>query len=116
TLKDMKKIMPLLRQFREDYYTADRMTLLLTSSHDLDILERFARSYFSSVPKAKKPIPKLKFEPRYTKEYLHTKASLESLQGNNILAINFLWNENKTLEIQQAIAYILLLMGTDSEG
>ena len=39
-----------LRQFWQQNYTADRMTLVLQSKHELDQLEEWAKSIFLSIP------------------------------------------------------------------
>lgn len=39
-----------LRRFWQQYYTADRMTVVLQSKHDLDQMEEWAASVFQDIP------------------------------------------------------------------
>ena len=115
TLSNIEKVLPALRAFHQQHYKADKMTLVLKSNHRLQDLECFAARYFSPLAKSIQQIPKTLRKPRFLPGALGITVHIESIQKNNVFLLQFIIFEKGTIELEQAMAYILFLLNDSSE-
>lgn len=116
TLQNLEQVLPELRQFYDEYYKANNITLILQSQYSLDEQERIARSYFSSMPKSETDIKKYPKIPRYLSNAFLTKGTLQSIQHGNLFSMSFISSLKQTLENEAALMYIVSLLANPSTG
>ncbi len=110
TLKEteMLSILQEIKSFYQKYYTADKMTLILESTHSLSELESIAKEYFGKILKSPIPQSKLVKELMFTKAQLGLALHLESIQKNRSMDLDFILQHKRSQELNAALTYNLL--------
>lgn len=116
-----KDIVPRLKKFYKEYYSANRMRLCIYGKNSLDDLEKFARNYFSLVEDRDIPLVKVKDYPfEETKSKKNDKLSklikMVPIKKSNVL--EFIWYvpskyQNTDFKPVDTLCHIL---GHESEG
>lgn len=114
-VEELDQIMIALKRFYQDYYTPDRMRLVLVSNLHLFELEALARLHFSDIPCPQKKIPKQILPPRFTEKEMGAITTIESIQEHNEYTVTFVIPIPKTDELVRALSYISYLLGSSSE-
>ena len=115
TLSDEKgSIWEDMKQFYEEQYSSDKMTVALISSQSLDELSVLAKTMFSAVPKrdtqAKPVVPAL------LPEHLGKMVYLQSLKNTRTLVLQFPAPSLRGHFGQQVDSLLLNLLGHEEEG
>ena len=95
-----------LRLFWQEYYTSDRMTVVLQSKHTLDELEEWAASAFQEIPSSGSSSPAMSFKEcgiPFDRQYFNRMVKVvpvkdikqvsvfESFEKYFPLSVNFIW-------------------------
>ncbi|WP_420590231.1 insulinase family protein [Bacterioplanoides sp.] len=117
TLSDREdsKIRDELLKFYDEYYSSDRMTLVLAGNYSLDQLEQWAVSHFSDIPKRDTQPVKSK-APLFTEGQLPLDMNIEPVKEIRRLQFTFPLPPSKHLYQFKPIQVISNLLGHEGEG
>ncbi len=115
-LEKMTEIAVLLRKFWEEYYTADRMTLLITSPKSLDIQVGMVKKHFDSIRKSKTPKLNSTPMPRFSQKNLQKQITIEKIKNSYLLWLKFIFTEDFSIESIQALNFIEYLLKSKASG
>ena len=106
---DTNKVRDDLIEFYNNYYSADRMSLTLVSSHELSLLKEWANKYFSSIPK-KKVLDVANTELVFTKEQTSVDIKIKPLGDYKELSFLFPIPSQRDNYLYKPAAYIAFLL------
>ncbi len=116
TLKEARKLIPKLKAFHQQYYVGNRMILILQSKLALDKLEALAVNYFSSIPKSSHPVNDPPLPIQYHKDSLGLMLQIESVEAEDYLAICFVIDQKRSIEVSHALSYISDMLNHPGQG
>ena len=108
-----------VRLFWQQHYTADRMTLVLQSKHELDTLEQWAASIFQSIP-GRNPTGRPDMEQQYGSPFdtPNFNRILRVVPVKNVNQVCLSWALPSKLQHYRIkpLAYLSWLIGHEGKG
>ncbi len=99
----------------EEYYSADRMTLVLAADLPLKELKALATTHFSSVPK-RDAQPQENKEPLFLADQLPLDMNIEPVKEIRRLKFSFPLPESRTNYMHKPVQFLSHLLGHEGEG
>ena len=103
------------RQFFENYYSSDAMTLTILSDMPPEKLEELGKHFFQTIPLRKKLSTEISEPILTTKEKL-TSFEIKTLREENILQLNFFIPSSQEYYYSKPLTYISHLLGHEGKN
>lgn len=104
-----------LINFYNQYYSSDRMTLVLAGNYPLDQLESWAQSHFDAIPK-RDPVKSESFPPLFTADSLPLDMTIEPVKEIRRLRFTFPMPEVMSQYRYKPVSFLAGLIGHEGEG
>ncbi len=113
--KDKSDLLPALKKFHQQYYSANIMKLILVGNQSHEALRAIATKYFSTIKNNNIKRPSNKAAP-YSKEHLKQHIFVKSNVKHPILSMEFVIDNNISDWQNKTNAYLTQLFSSEEEG
>lgn len=113
--KPNEKARDVLIDFYNKYYSADHMTLVLTSNESLDALEKLARDKFSAVPVLNN-VPKIDFPPLFNDGELPKIVEIKPVQEQRTLMLTFQIPVQEANQRENPVGFVARMLTAEGEN